>query len=285
MLTVKDAVIQQKTSNKASLKYYANFENHREHQTQLILSHGALTSNNGRICILGAGNCFDLDLLQIATQFNEVHLVDIDRDAIVKARSRLPAPLIKKVYLHAPVDISGGNKQLSAWRDMSVSPEDLAAFPDITVKKLLKKLPGPFDCVFSSCVISQILLTYRHIINEQHPLFEAGLITLLITHLRTLAALTKKEGNALLTTDISSSEIAPLAPMDNSDGLDYLARRESANQIFNYLAPQLLSNLATQDPPLYESARVSSPLKAWIWNNGPLKEFLVYALKITPIKN
>ncbi|MFK7777794.1 MAG: hypothetical protein QM501_06680, partial [Gimesia sp.] len=34
-----------------------------------------------RLCILGAGNCNDLDLNQLSQVFKEIHLVDLDESA------------------------------------------------------------------------------------------------------------------------------------------------------------------------------------------------------------
>lgn len=270
---------QQKESNKAALKYYSDFESHRQQQTQYILS--SVTEKSERICILGAGNCYDIDLERIAAHFSEIHLVDIDRDALINARARVSPAVMKKLFLHAPVDVSCANKKMEAWLDMKVSPEALMAFPETAVKSLLKKLPGPFDCVVSSCILSQIMLTLRRVLGEQHPLFEAGLITLIITHLKALSALTTENGQALLITDVSSDDVAPLAEFPKqTDGLDFLQKLIQNHQTFHYLAPELLATLAQQDPALEQAVTISEPQKAWLWHNGPKQTFLVYALAL-----
>ena len=56
------------------------YASHRQAIERLIVS--ALQSHRGRICVLGAGNCNDLDLEWLATVFSEVHLVDIDPAAL-----------------------------------------------------------------------------------------------------------------------------------------------------------------------------------------------------------
>lgn len=278
-MAIRDELKRQKDSNKASLRYYAQFADHRRQQTDLVLATNG--DKTGRLAVLGAGNCYDLDLNRLAQQFREIHLVDIDRVAITRARNRVAAAHIKKIHLHAPVDISGANQQLETWRAMAVTPEALMAFPDSAVKTLVQKLGAPFDCVVSCCVISQILLSYRHVMGDNHPLFEAGLVTLIVTHLRALTALTANQGRALLITDISSDEIAPLENFHEDDnGLAFLRERAQANQIFNYLDPSLMAELAAQDPFLAAQAVISPPSRAWLWRNGPLRTFLVYALQL-----
>ncbi len=267
----------QKASNRASLSYFADFESHRNQQTELILT----SAQSGRLCVLGAGNCFDLNLKQIANQFQEVHLVDIDRTALVGARTRLPKNLAKKIHIHAPVDISCANNKLEAWRDMRVTPEALIAFPSQATEALMAKLPAPFDCVVSTCLLSQLLLTYRKILGENHVLFDAGLVTLIIAHFRSLVSLTAASGNCIFVTDISNNKIAPLLGFSSDqNGIPFLLARSAANQIFNYLDPGFLEGLIQQDPVISSNAVLSAPLKAWLWQNGPRDTFLVYACQL-----
>ncbi len=47
-------------------------------------------SGRGRLCLLGAGNANDVDLNALAARFGEIHLVDIDPDAVARAVARLP---------------------------------------------------------------------------------------------------------------------------------------------------------------------------------------------------
>lgn len=279
-MSVRHHIKQQKNANKASLKYFRDFAEHRRQQTDLILAANA--AGGGRLCVLGAGNCYDLDLKRVAAHFAEVHLVDIDKDSISGARARVAGALAQKIFLHAPVDISGANKNLEDWRDFQVTPGGLLEFPERASSQLAKQLPGPFDCVVSSCLMSQILLTYTSVMGEQHPLLQAGLITLLVTHLRVLVALTKPGGQAFWITDVTSNQIAPLnrttPPDDCVDLLYHLSRN---NQIFNYLDPGLIRDLAQQDPDISARAAIEDIVKAWIWHNGPQRTFLVYALPIS----
>lgn len=277
-MSIREQLKQQKGANKASLKYYGDFAEHRRQQTNLILSSSA---KGGRVCILGAGNCYDTDLQRIAAHFAEIHLVDIDRDAISGAKKRMSTAVANKIVLHAPVDISGVNKCLEEWRDFKVTPEILLAFPELTATRLATQLPGPFDCVVSSCLISQILLTYTNVMGEQHPLLQAGLITLLVAHLRAMIALTRPCGRALWITDVSSNQLAPLGrATPQESGLELLHQLASSNRIFTYVDPALIRDLALQDPHISERGIIEDPLQAWLWHNGPHRTFLVYALSM-----
>lgn len=276
-MSVRQEIKQQKNANKASLKYFHYFENHRRRQTDFILANNP---HGGRICILGAGNCFDVDLTRLCEAFTEVHLVDIDRDALDGAQKRLNASQAKKVFLHAAVDISGANKILEDWRDLKVTPDELREFPALANREITARLPADFDCVVSSCIISQILFSCTRVLGEQHPLLQACLITLLVTHLRLLTALTKPPGRALWITDVTSQELAPLQRQITSDedGAAWLHALAASNRIFTFLDPELIADLAQQDPHIASAAAIAGPLKTWLWQNGPQRKFLVYAL-------
>lgn len=278
-MSIRQQIKQQKAANKASLKYYAHFEEHRRQQTDLILSSAG---NGARICILGAGNCFDMDLQSLSDHAQEIHLVDIDRDAITAAKKRLLGARADKVFLHCPVDVSGAHGRLEDWRDFKVAEQSFLEFPNLAVSQVVNRLPGPFDCVVSSCLISQILLTCTNVMGEQHALLQAGLVTLLVAHLRVMIALTKSAGNALWISDVSSNEIAPIGRTNHSDNpIELLHHLASSNRIFNYLDPALIRELAEQDPNVAEMASVRDSLKAWLWHNGPHNTFLVYAMNFS----
>src|SRR6266481_2342634 len=84
-------------------------------QWQLYASHRAEIeklivpdSRGQRICVLGAGNCNDLDLKWLSEVYGEVHLVDLDRTALLEAVKRQDVdPLRGTIHIHAPIDLTG----------------------------------------------------------------------------------------------------------------------------------------------------------------------------------
>src|SRR5689334_14745297 len=78
---------------------------HREHFTRLVLAR-APSGDQGRLCVLGAGKCNDLDLERLGEAYGELHLVDIEPSAVASAVARQPASLRSKLFPHASVDLS-----------------------------------------------------------------------------------------------------------------------------------------------------------------------------------
>src|ERR1043166_2958493 len=55
-----------------------------------------------RLCVLGAGNCNDIDLRLLERGFAEIHLVDLDRDAIESGIARRQLTGSTRIFVHAP---------------------------------------------------------------------------------------------------------------------------------------------------------------------------------------
>lgn len=274
---VRTELKRQVQANKNSLPHYQAFESHRLRQTQLLLKNGPAAS----LCVLGAGNCFDLDLAALCATFERLHLVDLDDDAVKRARLRLRPPQREQIVLHAPVDASGCNGELASWRDMKVTPEHLMSVPGRVSSELCERLGGPFGVVISACLLSQILLTARRILGDRHPLFDAANLVLTLAHLRTLLQLTARSGSAWLVTDVSSNEIAPLGEAKGGENLlPFMQRLHRENKLFNTVSPPMLSSIAAEDPVLAQRASLSQPVDAWLWRNGPTRTFLVYGSEL-----
>jgi hypothetical protein len=109
-------------------------------------------------------------------------------------------------------------------------------------------------------------------------LFEALRFTLNLTHLRTLAELTRPSGTALFATDASSSEIYPLGTLPTDADCSALLRElVTLGKVFDFADPRRISAQLQDDPALRKAFGAFQMQNAWIWNNGPRTQFLVYA--------
>jgi len=278
MPTWKSAVLEQQRSNEESWNHRKSFASHRARLTAMALGE----SPHGRICILGAGNCADLDLEEVAKSYEEVHLVDIDGAALGRALSACPAELAQRIQVHPGVDLSGLEENLDRWGRMQVTPEELMAYPAETAKRIRLLLGRTFDRVLSACLLSQLHLLTRRVLSEQHPLFSAVTFCLNLAHLRTLLELTHPQGRALLATDVTSNEIVSLSDEDCKHPLEYLGVVLSQQDVFQAVDPRVLAAILADDPLLAGCAQISAPHDAWLWQNGPDRRFLVYAATLTP---
>jgi hypothetical protein len=148
----------------------------------------------------------------------------------------------------------------------------------VTALQIREELADSFDVVLSCCLLSQMQLSVLDALTDRHRLFQAVRLTLNVTHLRTLSELTKIGGTALLATDASSSELHPLhdVPAD-ADCRELLSGLVRQHRVFDFADPTLLASQVQDDPALRHAFNDFQARDAWVWNNGPHTQFLVYA--------
>jgi SAM-dependent methyltransferase len=279
----------QQRSNRNAAPHIGRFENHRRHLTALLARDRALPSPIGQarapepatLCVLGAGNAADLELEQLSERYEAIHLVDIDQSALARAHARQTPRTREHLVLHDPVDLSGMLERLDRWRMMDVSAEELLRQPSSAAEAIAARLGQHFDVVVSACLLSQMHLAVRRALGEDHPLFGALSYTLTLTHLRTLARLTRPGGRIVLATDVASERMAPLHELDaGADLRALLERLVREGNVFNAVNPRALAEVAADDPSLALELAPAQVTDAWLWHNGEQQIFLVCALEL-----
>jgi hypothetical protein len=273
-------VDEQREANQSTLAWFAEYREHRERMTRLVVD-GVAANSTRRVCVLGAGNAYDLDLATLSAHFTEVHLVDIDREALEGAKARQPEDIANKLVLHAPIDLTGFLGKLEAWGRMEVTEQEMLAHPAGTARGLAARI-GTFDLVVSACAITQMQLSVLTSLGDGHRLFDAVRHTLALTHLHTLFELTVPGGRALLVTDVLSNQSYRYLDKLGADAnfMQILTDVIAAEKVIYVARPGLFHLLFRQDPVLQKAAKLSPPIAAWLWRNGPESRFLVYAMAL-----
>jgi len=280
MSSTEAELVAQRAANASSIAHHDAFGEHREHLTALVCR-GAPAVGARRLCVLGAGNCNDLDLERVAENYAEIHLVDLDEAALERAWQRASEGTRARIVRHAPIDVSGAVDRLERWALGEATPEELVLFAGSTANALCQRLGGPFDTVLSACLLTQIQLVALNVLGESHRLFQVVRYTLALTHLRVLAELAAPAGSALLATDVSSSRIFPFkALLERSSGARLLEQLVTAGHVFYVANPGWLHAMTRDDPTLARLVRATPPLDVWTWQNGPRELFLVYAFEL-----
>jgi hypothetical protein len=255
----------------------ASWEGFAEHRARMTLL--ALEAPGQTLAVLGAGNCNDLDLPALAARFREIHLVDLDDEAVRLARQRQPAEVARRLVLHAPVDLSGAFDRLAAWKGKPATPAELARLPAASLEKILAALPGPFDVVMSSCLLSQLMHSCYLALGVEHPQLQLIAAALGLAHVRSLAALLAPGGTGLIVTDTISTETYALEELwGDRPPAELLEQIDRAGRTLTGTAPSFLRRILREDPqvaPLVTPARLVEP---WLWRFTEEITFLVYAL-------
>lgn len=218
---------------------WKRYASHRRHATRLILE--AAPAKAKRLCLLGAGNCNDVELTALFKRFDEIHLVDLDKEAMQQGLQRQKSGIQGKAILHAPVDI-----------DAADAAAQLAPL-------------GRFDVVASICVLSQLI--------DAIPAEERGTETAVPQaqnirrrHFELLDALAGGEGNLVIANEAVSSDSEPrVATCEDPQLGPLLVELAMQQQLFIGLNPAILAlDLQTLSP---NSDLLTSP--PWKWDFGP----------------
>jgi hypothetical protein len=283
LFKVAQAIADQAHSNRSALGHAQHFTGHRERLTQEICAR-APAGAAGRLCLLGAGNAYDVDLATLAAVFAEIHLVDVDRASLEGVRASAAPEIAQRLILHGPIDVSGVFEELEGW---AANPPALARFPsmvDTALARVVGALPGPFDVVVSCCLITQIQLALLQIVGDHNARFADLRSMLGRIHMRVLARLTAPQGRALLVSDLTSSDTYPFDMLAGDPTVlrPLMEHLLSVGNVIHSAHPGLLSAEIRRQPEWSAAYDVSASIGPWLWRNGPDKTYLVYALEIAP---
>ncbi len=283
LFKVAQAIADQVDSNHSAVGHAQHFAGHRERLTQEIRAR-APGGGAGRLCLLGAGNAYDVDLASLAASFAEIHLVDVDRASVEGARATAAPEIAQRLTLHAPVDVSGVFDQFERWAANPPAPAQDAAIVDAAIARVAGALPGPFDVVVSCCLLTQMQLALLQVVGERNPRFADLRAMVGRIHMRALARLAAPGGRALLVSDLTSSDTYPFDVLGADPTvlrplMDHLL---SVGNVIHSAHPGLLSAELRRHADWSAAFDVSAPIGPWLWRNGPEKTYLVYGMEIRP---
>jgi hypothetical protein len=269
--------------NRVGRDLWDRYAEHRTRVTDAILQLAPADGAGGaRLCLLGAGNANDLDLPRLTARFAEVHLVDIDPAALSRAVGRVDKDVRAKLRCHAPVDLSGLFRQIDEGRMRGGSTDPLIA---AGTAEVVAQLPGPFDLVVSGCVLSQMSWVLGQRAEREADTLPAPLAALeqaLVTiHLRSMLALVKSMGTALLVADLVSSETWPLDDLAPDTDLGALVQRLAEERIaFSVCNPALIRQIVRRDPVLATGCAPPEVGAPWLWTGSKDLTYLVYPMRL-----
>ena len=260
-----------------------------------------------RLCVLGAGNCNDLDLPELAGHFGEIHLVDLDATATRNATRPLG---LANLIVHAPLDITGIAAILSTWgmprpTDAAITHaiqlaepgeaafmdgglvsecrkprQDTSATNDSMTPFTLRDLAGTFDVVLSPCVLSQLLVSAREALGHQHPRYPQLRRAIQLGHARLITRLLRPGGRGVMLVDAVSSERAErLAQLGSGEERQALAEWIEQGLHFPGLEPATIARVVSEAAP--GAAVELDTDRPWVWRLGERKAFVVYACQWT----
>lgn len=243
------------------------YQSHRERVTQLLQS--SAISPGATLCVLGAGNCNDLDLQRLKVQFRQIHLVDLDTEALAQGCELQGLAGDSAIQCHGGIEVTGVASRIHAWQPQHPADADeaTAVIRDALAASLSDIPHGPFDVVASVGLLTQLIEMVGLTLGTQHPQFLGLMSAIRLRHLRLLLELTHPGGKAWLFSEVVSSLTCPeLLKTAESDLLPVLQRAIAQQNFFTGANPNILNRLFQEDPELKASiASLESPAP-WLWN-------------------
>lgn len=262
----------------AQTRVLQTYEQHRQKTMELVSLAAAELSGVAErtVSVLGAGNCMDLDLQQLATLFHKVTLLDVDRRAVESGVNAVESLQTSCVEILAPIDLAF---PLATTQAAALSGTDsIAQFCKQLESPLATLSVAPADVVVSTCVLSQILSVLTNLVADKHPQFLSLIQAVRRGHLVRMLQLLKPGGRGILISDLVSSETTPsLSSIDSVSLPKLLAQALATGNFFSGLHPGImLQDLETglNIAPYIESPVMVAP---WRWQMGP-RTYAVYAI-------
>jgi hypothetical protein len=254
-----------------------NAERYSEHRRHLMDAVIALAPDSGgRLCLLGAGNCNDVDLVALARHFDAIHLVDLDATALSRAEKRQPDEVRARLHLHGPVDLGGLLRETERWQKKPPTLARVEAAIAPAVQTIVAGLPGSFSVVASCCVLTQIGHGITSILGPQHPNLGDAHTAAAVVHLRVLAGLLATEGRGLFVTDLVSTDTYPLDELTPGRDLrELVAELVRTGNHFKGVSPLALSRLLRRDAVLSRQVMDVQTIDPWLWRAVQARTFLV----------
>jgi len=258
-------------SNRQGRDASTRFTGHRDRVTGILKSLAASSS----LCILGAGNLNDVCLDPLLRVYTEIHLVDLDVDAVRAALARRGLAHSEAIQVHGPIDLSGILDRLPTGdhdEDAAGPLLDLLAHHRCVI-------PGrPFGVTLSAGMLTQLLqsvvdasLAPRDVV----PLC----LALRDKHLADLVHLTRPGGTLVLVTDVVSTTTAPQLLEATATELEgQLAELVASRNFFTGTNPYRIIALLEEDDHFRDLVVDVRLLDPWLWRVTPDREHLTCAI-------
>src|SRR6266542_2885262 len=247
--------------NRSNENNWRDFESHRLRLSRLLAELGG----EGGICVLGAGNCDDLDVDLLANAFGEVHLVDFDGAALRRGLARAGASAGATIVLHEGIDLTGLLDTIASWGD-DENAQKIAM--SAAARAIAEKIGRTFRVVLSSGIINQLCVPFYRVLARRPPEWAEFMRGLGEVYLCTIALLTRAGGSGVLVGDAlyctrDAHDAASPAPHWDSLPPEFEERIRGGPMLLRN--PQFLLTLL-HDPALaslVERPEISQP---WLWN-------------------
>jgi len=257
--------------NQSTADNWESYASHRKRVTELIES--ASAGSGGRLAVLGAGNCNDLDLKRLAAAYAQVDLFDLDASAMRCGLLRQSMRNSPEISIRRGVDFSGVLSRLAMSADKSNRELELAQLTRRAARTPRFGTRGGYDVVVSACVLSQIISSAVLALGVAEPVLPSLILELRKTHLRMLCGMAAPGGRVVFVSDLVSSDTCrDLLVSARDDIRPLMEAAVQAGNFFTGLNPFAILSRLPRNACDFEL------LDPWLWTLSGERAALVYAV-------
>ncbi len=259
-------------SNRQAADAWARWASHRSHVMDILRQ---LPPDMSRLCILGAGHLHDVVLSELAKQYREIILVDIDEPTVTAALTLIEARAREACRVMPATDLTS---ILELLEGVQTGEADANQVISALVAHQTDVSGGPFDVTVSLGVLTQLL---QAIVDAGFAPDEVPRVSLALRdkHLRDLVRLTRPGGRCILVTDIVSSATAPQLLHTNETDLELeMARLVAARNFFTGTNPYRIVAVLEDDPAFRKEVCDIHLFDPWLWAVTPDRQHLTCAI-------
>lgn len=275
----------QRASNATSRDGWERFSSHRRHITGLCLQAAANVAQQD-LCVLGSGNCNDIDLAELLQQFGRISLLDLDPRASGQGVARQLQSienckeLRERIDVQTGTDVSGVYSLLESSDQQTIDVEAIVdaaddidqvfgGLPDSIRNRTVSPDSG-FDVVLSVGLLSQIIHSVLEICPIDTPAVVKLIQSVRTSHAQLMLRLLRPGGRGILTAEIVSTDTAPgLKACSDFRLPSVLQRLLSERNYFTGLHPDSIRSLFTPGGPCHQQIASLDIQLPWLWDFGP----------------
>ena len=264
----------QRKRNMSTSQHWDLYEGHRSHVMSLLKE--IQVGGNGRICILGAGNCNDIDLALLSELFSEVHLVDWDAQALHEGIKKQQVDQ-QSLIVHSGIELTGVGHYLGRWKKAAPTSQEINEVVSLLSEPHSTGIKKVFDVVLSSSLLTQLIEYPVALLGLHHPRMEEVALHIRAAHFRLMMSLMAPAGTGLLVTELISSDTCkelPDYPEHKLAELQFeLIQQE---KIFTGTNSHELTPALMADPFIAPQISITRLTAPWRWQLSPTRFFLAY---------
>lgn len=258
---------EQARRNRISRQGWDLYRQHRERVTGLLVKSARTPSDT--LCVLGAGNCNDLDLHRLSSSYQSITLVDLDAEALASGCESQGLANSPAIQCLGGIDLAGIATSIDRWQPSrptathvveGVIQHSLGFRPPALTDKC-------YDVVASIGLLTQLIEMVDLALGTRHPQFVPLMSAVRIRHLRLLLELTRPGGQAWLFSEVVSSVTCPeLLTTPEHQLIPVLQRAIEQHNFFTGVNPGVLQRLFSEDPELTANVASMEIPPPWLWN-------------------